>query len=401
MKILVINSGSSSLKYQFFDMESEKVIVKGNCERISQVDSKIVYSIDGQEEIETEVKINNHHEAFENIIRILTDDNDGVISDMSEIDAIGHRIVHGGEKLVRPEILTEKVEEEIEETVPLAPLHNAAALEVLRACKKILSNIPQVTVFDTAFHSTIPKYAQMYAIPYKFYEDDGIKKYGFHGISHEYVSNRAAEMLKKNIKSLNIITFHLGNGSSCTAIKRGTSFETSMGFTPIDGLVMGTRCGSIDVAIIKYLSKEKGMSIEKIDNILNKESGVLGISGISSDFRDLATHANNGNERARLALDMFCYSAKKYIGSFLCIMGGLDVIVFTGGIGENAPFIRSEIVRNLEFLGIELDEENNKKAIGEEMFVSTIGSKICVVVIPTNEELLIARETKKALKKEE
>ena len=398
MKILVINAGSSSLKYQLIDIATEAVLAKGLCERIGIEGSKLNHTPDGGEKVVIAKDMKDHSDAISMVLAALTDKEHGVIADMSEISAVGHRVVHGGELFSGSVIINEEVKAAMRECIPLAPLHNPANLIGIEACEKAMPGVPQVGVFDTAFHQTMPREAYMYALPYELYTENKIRRYGFHGTSHKYVSERAAEMLGKDIKDLKIITCHLGNGSSITAVEGGKSVATSMGLTPLAGVAMGTRCGSIDPAIIKFIADSKGLSLDEIDTLLNKESGVYGVSGVSSDFRDLDAAAKEGNERAVLALDLFVYTVRKYIGQYAVQMGGVDVVVFTAGVGENDGKMRERITENLEFLGISVDKEKNASARGKEMDVSADGSKVKVLVVPTNEELMIARETAQLLK---
>lgn len=398
MKILVINAGSSSLKYQLIDMETEEVLAKGLCERIGIDGSKLNHTPKGGEKVVINKDMKDHSDAISMVLAALTDKEHGVISDMGEISAVGHRVVHGGELFSKSVIIDSEVKAAIEECVPLAPLHNPANLIGIEACEKAMQNVPQVGVFDTAFHQTMPKEAYMYALPYELYTEHKIRRYGFHGTSHKYVAARVADMLGQKEEELKIITCHLGNGSSLTAVEHGKSVATSMGFTPLAGVVMGTRSGSIDPAIIKFIADTKGLDLAGVDALLNKESGVYGISGVSSDFRDLDAEAEKGNERAKLALDMFVYSVRKYIGSYAVQMGGVDVLVFTAGVGENDAKMRAAITKNLEFMGISIDGEKNKAAHGSEAIISTPDSKVKVLVVPTNEELMIARETAELLK---
>ncbi len=394
MNILVINAGSSSLKYQLIDMETEGVLAKGLCERIGIEGSKLNHTPNGKDKIVIEKPMKDHSDAIKMVLDALTDKDHGVISGMDEINAVGHRVVHGGEFFSKSVVIDEEVKKAIEECVPLAPLHNPANIIGIEACEKAMPNVPQVGVFDTAFHQTMPKSAYMYALPYNLYEKYKIRKYGFHGTSHKYVTGECAKMLGKNVDDINIITFHLGNGSSITAVKNGKSVDTSMGFTPLAGVVMGTRCGVIDPAIVKFIADNEKLSLDEVDALLNKQSGVLGISGVSSDFRDLETGQANGDKRCELALDMFIASVRKYLGNYLVNLGGADAIVFTAGIGENTPAMRKAITENCEFLGIKIDDEKNNKAIrGVQGEISASDSKIKVFVIPTNEELMIAKET--------
>ncbi|SHH28391.1 acetate kinase [Caloranaerobacter azorensis DSM 13643] len=393
MKILVINCGSSSLKYQLIDMTNEEVLAKGLAERIGIDGSRVKHRTIGKEEVIIEKPMSNHKVALEIVLNALTDSEHGAIKSMEEISAVGHRVVHGGEKFSGSVVIDDEVLKVLRECSDLAPLHNPPNIMGIEACQELMPNTPMVGVFDTAFHQTMPKSSYIYPLPYELYEKYGIRKYGFHGTSHKYVSNRAAEILGKDINELNIITCHLGNGASLAAIKRGKSIDTSMGFTPLEGLVMGTRCGDIDPAIVTFLMEKENMSISEVNNLLNKKSGVLGISGVSSDFRDIEEAAAKGNERAQLALDKFTSRVKKYIGAYAAIMGGVDVIVFTAGLGENSPETREAICEGLEFMGIEIDKDKNKVR-GKETIVSTENSKVKVLVVPTNEELMIARETK-------
>ena len=393
MKVLVINAGSSSLKYQLIDTENNDVIAKGLCERIGIDGSKLKHRPAGKDEVEIVKPMENHADAIKLVIAALLDKEHGVIESMDEIGAVGHRVVHGGEYFSESVIIDDKVKKAIEECAELAPLHNPANLTGIKACEEVMPGVKQVAVFDTAFHQTMEPKAYLYAIPYELYEKEKIRKYGFHGTSHKYVSQRAAEMLGKPIEELKIITCHLGNGSSITAVDGGKSVDTSMGFTPLSGVIMGTRSGVIDPAIIPYVMDKEHMDIKDVDTLLNKKSGVLGISGISSDFRDLETEAKNGNERAQLALDMFVYSVKRYIGFYACAMGGVDAVVFTAGVGENNGEMREEVLEGAEFMGIKVDPKKNVGR-GKEMDISADDSRVKVLVIPTNEELMIALDTK-------
>ena len=396
MKVLVINTGSSSLKYQLIDMTNENVLAKGVCDRIGLEHSFLKHSKTGSEPVIIEKDLYNHKVAVQEVLSALTDSTTGVISSMAEIAAVGHRIVHGGEKFKDSVIIDDKVMDAIKECVELAPLHNPANIIGIEACQQIMPNIPMVAVFDTAFHQTMPSYAYIYALPYEIYEKYRLRKYGFHGTSHKYVANRAAEILGRPIEELKIITCHLGNGASICAVKNGKSVETSMGFTPLQGLAMGTRSGTIDPAVISFLMEKEKMSVKDISDFLNKKSGVLGVSGVSSDFRDVQEAAENGNERAQLALDIFCYRVKRFIGDYMGVLNGADAVVFTAGIGENNDLVRSKILKDMDFLGIAIDEEKNKVK-GKEIDISAPGAKVKTLVIPTNEELAIARETKKLL----
>lgn len=399
MKILVINAGSSSLKYQLIDMDTEKVLAKGLCERIGIEGSKLNHTPDGGEKNVIEKDMKDHSDAIKMVIEALTDANYGVISDMSEIAAVGHRVVHGGETFSGSVIIDSEVKKALEECIPLAPLHNPANLIGIAACEEAMPGVPQIGVFDTAFHQSMTKESYMYAVPYELYEKHKVRKYGFHGTSHKYVSQEAAKMLGKKPEELKMITCHMGNGSSITAVDGGKSVDTSMGFTPLAGVVMGTRCGDIDPAIVKFIAESENMTISEVDALLNKQSGVQGISGVSSDFRDLEAAQAQGNERAALALDMFVESVRKYIGAYMVKMGGVDAIIFTAGIGENTPVMRDAITKNLEAFGIKVDPEKNEKAIrGAQMDISADDSKVKVLVVPTNEELMIAKETLELLK---
>jgi len=392
MKILVINCGSSSLKYQLIDMENENSLSTGLVERIGIEGSKLTQKVEGREKYVLTVPMKNHKDAIAHVIDTLLDEVQGVIKSSDEIGAVGHRVVHGGEKYSTSVIIDDEVMKDLEEFSVLAPLHNPPNIIGINACKELMPDTTMVAVFDTAFHQTMPEKAFLYGLPYELYKENHIRKYGFHGTSHKYVSQRAAEMLDKDLKDLKLITCHLGNGASVSAVRGGVSVDTSMGFTPLEGLLMGTRCGDIDPAIIPYLMDVKGYSYDAVNNIMNKKSGVLGLSGVSSDFRDIEDAAAEGNERAKLALDVFHYRVKKYIGYFMAAMNGVDAVIFTAGLGENAVETRDEIVSDMEWFGIELDREKNKVR-GKERIVSTDDSKVKVIVIPTNEELMIARDT--------
>jgi len=397
MKVLVVNCGSSSLKYQLFDMEKEEVIAKGIVERIATLPSYLVYTLNN-EKIKKEVIASNHTEAFKVVVNALLDEDKPVIKSIDEIGAVGHRIVHGGERFKEPIIIDEEVIAEIERNNELAPLHNPAGLAGIRGSLEVLQNVPQIAIFDTSFHSQMPKYAYLYALPLRFYREHRIRRYGFHGTSHYYVAHRASQLVGRPIEELKIITCHLGNGCSITAVKGGRSIDTSMGFTPLEGLVMGTRSGDIDPAIPLYLIRDLNYTPEEVDNILNKESGLLGISEFSNDMRDVMGAAAKGEQKAELAMEMFCYRIKKYIGAYTAIMNGLDVLVFTAGIGENEPEVRELVCKDMDFLGISIDlQKNNFK--GQEREISTLSSKVRVWVIPTNEELVIARETLRLVNK--
>lgn len=397
MKVLVINTGSSSLKYQLIDMANESVLAKGVCDRIGLEHSFLKHSKTGNDAVVIEKDLYNHKVAVQEVLKALTDSKTGVIKSTDEISAVGHRIVHGGEKFKESVIIDDKVMDAIKECIDLAPLHNPSNIIGIEACQHIMPNIPMVAVFDTAFHQTMPREAYIYALPYELYEKYRLRKYGFHGTSHKYVAYRAAEMLDKPIEELKLVTCHLGNGASLCAVKYGKSVETTMGFTPLQGLCMGTRSGSIDPDIISFLMKKENMTVNDISNFLNKKSGVLGVSGVSSDFRDVQAAAEAGNDRATLALDIFCYRVKRFIGDYIGLMNGADAVIFTAGIGENNPYIREKVMNEMDFLGIKIDLEKNN-VIGKEIDISAPGSKVKTLVVPTNEELAIARETVKFLK---
>ncbi len=392
MKILVINAGSSSLKYQFIDMDNMSVIAKGLCERIG-IDGRLKHTPAGKDTIVMDKAMKNHTDAIGFVIDALTDKDHGVITSMDEISAVGHRVVHGGELFSESVVIDEDVKKSIEACIELAPLHNPANLTGIVACENVIPHAKQVAVFDTAFHQTMPPEAYLYALPYEYYTNHKIRRYGFHGTSHKYVTGRAAELLGKPASELKLITLHLGNGSSLAAVDGGKSVDTSMGFTPLAGLVMGTRSGDIDPAIVSFVAEKENLSVKEVSDVLNKKSGVLGVSGVSSDFRDLAEQADT-NERAKLSLDMFAYSLKKFIGQYIAVMNGVDALVFTAGIGENNVELRSQIAKELSFFGLEIDEEKNKIR-GKDMDISTPNAKVKTLVIPTNEELMIALDTKR------
>ena len=392
MKILIINCGSSSLKYKLIDMANEKDIIEGIVERIGLDQSRLVQKNELREKYILEKEIKDHKEAIDIVLNTLVDPKVGVIKSIDEITAVGHRVVHGGERYSSSIIINEEVIKYLEECSKLAPLHNPANIIGIRACQSLMPNKEMVAVFDTAFHGTLPEKAYIYAIDYALYKDHKIRKYGFHGTSHKYVSHKVAETMGKDIKDLKIITCHLGNGASISAIKGGECIDTTMGFTPLAGIPMGTRSGNIDPSIIPFLVQECGYTIEEVSESLNKKSGVLGISGVSSDFRDIEDAASNGDKRAQLALDIFHYRIRAEIGSFIVNMGGVDVIVFTAGVGENSPETREECLKDLEFLGLTLDKEKNKVR-GKLAEISQADSKIKAYVVPTNEELMIAKET--------
>lgn len=391
MKVLVINCGSSSLKYQLIDSDTEEVLAKGLCERIT-IDGRLTHSTTGKDKYTIDADMPDHNAAVKYVLNALLDKETGVISSLDEIDAVGHRIVHGGEKFAKSTMITDEVMQAIEECNDLAPLHNPANLIGIRACKSLMPDVPMVAVFDTAFHQTMPDKAYIYGLPYEYYVNYKIRKYGFHGTSHSFVSKRLAELIGKKPEDCNVIVCHLGNGSSITAVKGGKSIDTTMGLTPLAGLPMGTRTGDIDPAIIEFIAGKEDKTVEEINQILNKKSGMLGLSGVSSDFRDLDKGISEGNDRCRLAVDVFAYHVKKFIGSYAAAMGGVDAIAFTAGVGENNPYVRKLATEGLEFMGIKLDEKANETR-GEEMKISTEDSKVSVWIVPTNEELAIARET--------
>ena len=396
MKVLVINCGSSSLKYQVIDSESEKVLAKGLCERIG-IDGRLVYQPAGSDKIKTEVAMPTHKEAVKLVLDALVNPENGVLKSLDEIGAVGHRIVHGGEKFTESAVIIDEMLKKVEECNELAPLHNPANIIGINACRELMPGVPMVGVFDTAFHQTMPAKAYMYAVPYECYEKYGVRRYGFHGTSHSFVSKRAAEVAGIDLHNSKIIVAHLGNGASISAVLNGKSVDTSMGLSPLEGLVMGTRSGDIDPTAVEYIARKEGLDFDGVMNLLNKKSGVLGVSGVSSDFRDLLAAADEGNKRAKLAVDMFCYRVAKYIGAYTAAMNGVDLIAFTAGVGENNGFVRSQICDYLGFMGVQIDAKANEVA-GEERKISTDDSKVLVYVIPTNEELAIARETVRLVK---
>ncbi len=392
MKVLVLNCGSSSLKYQLFDMSDESVLAKGLVERIGIEGARIKHVKTGMEPVVSDLPIPNHKKAVEFVLERLLDAQCGVLSSLDELSAAGHRIVHGGDRFASSVRVDAEVVKGIEDVVPLAPLHNPANLTGIKAMMEVLPLLPQVAVFDTAFHQTMPPKAFVYGVPYRYYSEHKIRRYGFHGTSTSYVANRAAEMLGRPIESLKMVTCHLGNGSSITAVDGGCSVDTSLGFGTIPGILMGTRCGDVDPVVILSIMEEEGLDPKEMSHILHKESGVFGISGISSDLRDIEEAAAKGNERAQLALDMLVYHIKRYIGAYAAAMGGLDAVVFTAGIGENGIQIRDAVCRDLEFLGAKFAPEKNKVR-GEEQLISADDSRVALMVVPTNEELVIARDT--------
>lgn len=392
MKVLVINCGSSSLKYQLIDMKNENVLAIGLAERIGIEGSRVKHEIPGMDKVVIEQPMNDHKDALKIVLDALVDENHGAIKELKEINAVGHRVVHGGEKFSGSVIIDDEVIAALEECIELAPLHNPPNLIGIRAIGELMPGVPMVGVFDTAFHQTMPSSSYIYPLPYELYEKYGIRKYGFHGTSHRYVSARTAEILGKDMKELKMITCHLGNGASLAAIKDGESIDTSMGFTPLEGLAMGTRCGDIDPAIVTFIMEKENLDIAGINNLMNKKSGVFGISGVSSDFRDIEQAAADGNERAQLALEKFDIRVKKYIAAYAAVMGGVDAIVFTAGLGENSASNREKICEGLEFMGVKIDKEKNNVR-GKEVVVSTDDSTVKVLVVPTNEELMIAKDT--------
>lgn len=394
MNVLVINAGSSSLKYQLFDMKTNEVRAKGLCERIG-IDGKYKHEANGKK-VTGDTPMATHADAIRHLTKMLLDEEYGVIKSMSEIDAVGHRVLHGGQKFSQSVRVNDKVIEAIKECIPLGPLHNPANLMGINACEEVMPGVPQVAVFDTAFHQTMPEKAYMYAVPYEYYEKYGVRRYGFHGTSHRYVSAQVAKVLGKDAKDLKIITCHLGNGSSLAAVMGGECVDTTMGLTPLEGMPMGTRSGVIDPAIVGFIAENENMTASEVVTMLNKKSGVLGISGVSSDFRDLEEAANNGNHRAQLALDMFAYSVKKFIGSYVAAMNGVDAIVFTAGVGENSDTVRKAICDGMDYLGIKIDDAKND--VRGTVDITAADSKVKVLVIPTNEELVIATDTMELVK---
>ncbi len=396
MKVLVLNCGSSSLKYQLFSMTNEEVLAKGLVERIGIEGSRIKHSRTGMDAVTINATIPNHKVAIRMVLDALLDASHGVIASLDELKAVGHRVVHGGEKFAGSVLINHEVIAALQECVPLAPLHNPANLMGIEAMTEVLPNVPQVGVFDTAFHQTMPSHAYMYGVPYHYYEKYRVRRYGFHGTSHYYVSRRAAELLGKPVDHLKIVTCHLGNGSSVTAVKNGHSIDTSMGFSPLPGVIMGTRCGDVDPTLLFYLAEQEGLDAKALSHILNKESGIQGISGVSSDLRDVEEAAAAGNSRAKLAEEMLYYGIRKYVGAYAAAMGGIDALVFTAGIGENSIAAREKVCAGLEFLGIRIDAEKNKVR-GKERIISADDARVSVLVVPTNEELVIARDTKRII----
>ena len=390
--IFVVNCGSSSIKYQLLNMNGEQVLAKGLIERIGMEGSVLKHTPTGKYTVDISAEIPDHSVGIQMALDALTNEEYGVIDSMDEIDAVGHRVVHGGERFTDSVLISDDVLNGIEACAEIAPLHNPPNLYGIKACMRLMYNTPQVAVFDTAFHQTMPKVAYLYGLPYEMYVKYGLRRYGFHGTSHKYVAQQAAEMMGEHMSDLRFITCHLGNGASIAAIKYGKSIDTSMGYTPLEGLVMGTRSGEIDPAIIPFLMEKENMNAQQIDDYLNRRSGILGISGLSSDFRDLESAANRGDERSQLAIDIFAYKVKKYIGGYVAAMGGVDAIIFTAGLGENSPFMRDKICNGLEYLGTRIDPELNKLR-GKQMEISIKRARVKIFVIPTNEELVIARDT--------
>ena len=396
MKILVLNCGSSSLKYQLIDMNTENVLAKGNYERIGQNNSFLTHKVNEEKHV-FENPVKDHNEAIQFVLNQLMSNEYGVIKDINEISGVGHRIVHGGEKFTKSTVVNENVIEEIRNCIPLAPLHNPAAILGIEACKNLMPNAKMVTVFDTAFHQTMPKKAYIYPIPYKYYEKYGVRRYGAHGTSHKYVAYRVAELIGKDIKELKIVTCHLGQGASLAAVKNGICIDTSMGLTPLGGIPMGTRSGDLDPSVVTFLMNKEKLTADEITEILNKESGVYGISEVTPDFRDIEEAAANGNEKAILALDLYAYLVAQFVAKYIVSMSGLDTIVFTAGVGERGPETRRDICNYLKCFGVEIDEKIND-CKGKELKISTENSKVSVYVVPTNEELMIARETLELIK---
>lgn len=391
MNILVVNAGSSSMKYQLINMDNESVMAKGNAERIGIEGSRLIHKATGKEPVEVNQPMSNHTEAIRLIMKALTDAEHGAIADMSQIHAVGHRIVHGGDKMTKSVIVDDYVKSEIEKAIAWAPLHNGGALMGIEACENVMPGVPMVTVFDTAFHQSIPDYAHVYGIPYKYYAENRIRRYGAHGTSHRYVSQRAAKFLGLDLGNSRIISCHVGNGGSITAVKNGLSWDTSMGLTPLEGILMGSRSGDVDPTVLEFIMRD-GKTIQEAMNVLNKESGLLGVSGVGSDMRDIVRTSKEGNERSQLALNIFCYRIKKYIGAYAAAMGGTDAIIFTAGIGENVSIVREKSLEGLEWMGVKLDAQRNTQ-FGDEFLISTDDSPVKVAVIATNEELMIARDT--------
>ena len=393
MKVLVLNCGSSSIKYKLYDMNGQKELASGGIEKIGLPDSFLKFTLsDGSKQVITQ-EIKEHTAGIELILKTLTDAKYGVIKSLDQIDAVGHRVVHGGDKFCSSVVINQEVIDKIEECVDLAPLHNPANLKGIYAIQKILPKVPQVAVFDTSFHQTMPSYAYIYALPYDYYEKYGVRRYGFHGTSHRYVAKRGCEFLGLDLENSRIITAHIGNGGSITAIKNGKSIDTSMGMTPVEGLMMGSRSGNIDLGVLTYLMDKENLSTQQINDIINKKSGLVGVSGVSSDMRDIENAIEQGNERARLAMDMYFYYILKYVSGYIAVLGGVDAIIFTGGVGENQPIMRKYVCDSLAFLGVDFNNELNDRIKGRETELTFPNSKVRVAVIPTNEELAIAIDT--------
>ncbi|PKP22182.1 MAG: acetate kinase [Bacteroidetes bacterium HGW-Bacteroidetes-21] len=395
MKILVLNCGSSSIKYQLLEMGNEEdLLAKGLLDRIGIKDSELSHQPKGKDKFKLVQDVPDHTCGIDLILQALTDPNHGVLTDIHEIKACGHRVAHGGEYFSKSTLITEQGKIDIEKCCELAPLHNPANLKGILAMEKLLPGVPQVGVFDTSFHQTMPAHSFMYAIPYAYYDKYKVRRYGFHGTSHKYVAEKACDMLNKKMSDINIITCHLGNGASVTAIQKGKSVDSSMGFTPVEGLIMGTRAGDLDLGVLLFLMDKEGLDCQKANNLINKQSGMLGVSGVSMDMRDLHAAADSGNEKARLALDMYAYRVKKYIGAYAAAMGGVDLILFTGGIGENDFMVREWSCEGLEYMGVEFDKEANNGVKGKDLVISKPTSKVTVMTVSTNEELVIATDTK-------
>jgi len=399
MKILVLNCGSSSIKYKLLDMNTKEVLAQGGIEKIGLPGSFLKLTTPDDQKVVINKDVPEHQTGVEFILSVLTSKENGCLKSLKEIDAVGHRVVHGGEKFNASVLIDQAVLNQIKDCFDLAPLHNPSNLIGIQAVEKLMPGVPQVAVFDTAFHQSMPPMAYIYGLPYSYYKKYGIRRYGFHGTSHRYVSKRACELLGKKYEDLKIITAHIGNGASIAAIKNGHSIDTSMGMTPVDGLLMGTRSGEIDAGVLTFISEKEKLSAQKISELLNKRSGVLGVSGVSSDMRELSAACESGNDRAILAMDMFNYRIRKYIGSYAAVLGGLDLLIFTGGVGENQWTTRSAACKDLEFMGIKIDESKNTGLRGKEMIISTPDSKVTVMVIPTDEELMIATDTLEILSK--
>lgn len=399
MKVLVLNCGSSSIKYKLFDMESKEVIAQGGIEKIGLKGSFLKFPLPNGDKVILEGEILEHQTGIEYILGVLTSEKYGVLKSLDEIDAVGHRLVHGGEKFNKSVLITNEVIEKVVECIDLAPLHNPPNLAGVYAVRELMGDIPQVAVFDTAFHQTMPAHAYMYGLPYSLYEKYAIRRYGFHGTSHRYVSARACEILGVKYEDQRIVSAHLGNGGSLAAIKGGKSVDTSMGMTPVEGLLMGTRSGDVDAGILSYIMEKENIGPQTVSTLVNKHSGMLGVSGVSSDMREVQSAMRAGNERAKLAFDMFEYRIKKYVGSYAAALGGLDILIFTGGIGENHAITREIVCKDMEFMGIELDAEKNNAAAGVEGVISTPDSKVTVIVVPTDEEFMIASDTMEIVSK--